>query len=86
MVSLAVATRAELTTRCEGSRFGVAGSFPTNSLHYPMVSLVVTTQVELTVRCEGCRFGVAGGLLTNALHSPDGFRSGRHTGRIDTNM
>ena len=86
LVSLVVATRAELTAICEGSRFGVAGGCLASSLYYLMVSLVVATRAELTARCEGSRFGVAGGFLTNSLHSPYGFLSGRHTGRIDSKM
>ena len=34
-ISLLAATPAELAARCEGSRFGVAGGFITNSLPFP---------------------------------------------------
>ena len=63
MVSLVVASRAEVTARREDSRFGVAGGCLVSSLHYLIVSIVVATRAELTaIREESC-FGVAGGLL-----------------------
>jgi hypothetical protein len=89
MASL-VATCAELRTRCEGNRLGVACSSITMCLsppyHLPIIASLIATRAGLRKRCEESHLGVAGGspcdFLAVSLAFPYHGLAGCHKCRI----
>ena len=59
-ISVPFFTWAGLTTRCEGSHFGVAGVCPPCPYQFLSISLPIAARAETTAICEGSHFGVAG--------------------------
>ena len=59
-MKLVKTTRAELTTKCEGSHFGIAGVGIPFPYHFLTISLPIAARAEMRAICEGSHFGVAG--------------------------